>query len=133
MERVDRLERPQCRIELRGMAVEGIEGRLDAFLLVALLCDGQILDARQRLARRPSGRCRPGFLAHAVQYAALLAVYPAASAFRSPRTAHRAKPPASARESANAASDRAGSAERKPRPGRRRAVSGSTRRAASLH
>src|SRR6185436_1382146 len=63
VKRVDGLERAQGRIELGRVAVEGVEGGLDALLLEALLGDRQILDARQRLARRRlwSG---PGFVLH---------------------------------------------------------------------
>ena len=63
MERIDGLERAQRRIELRGVTVERVEGSLDALLLVALLGNGQVLDARQRLAagRLWSG---PGFGLH---------------------------------------------------------------------
>src|SRR5207247_6551071 len=63
VERVDGLERPQRGVELRGMAVEGVERGLDALLLVALLRDRQILDARQRLARRRLGS-GPGLVLH---------------------------------------------------------------------
>ena len=63
MERVDGLERAQGRVELRGMAVEGVERGLDALLLVPLLGHGQVFDARQGLTR---GRLRggPGFVVH---------------------------------------------------------------------
>ena len=63
VKRIDRLECAQGRIELSGMAVEGIEGSLDALLLVALLRYGQILVARKRLARGRLGS-GPGFGLH---------------------------------------------------------------------
>ena len=63
MERVDRLQRTQRCVELRRMPVEGIEGGLDALLLVALLGQRQVLHPRQRL---PRGRLRsgPGLVLH---------------------------------------------------------------------
>ena len=63
VERIHGLERAQGRVDLGRVTVEGVEGSLDALLLVALFGDGQILDARQRLARRRlwSG---PGFGLH---------------------------------------------------------------------
>ena len=44
MKGVHRLERAQRGVELRGVTVEGIEGRLHAFLLVALVGHRQVLD-----------------------------------------------------------------------------------------
>ena len=63
VERIHGLERPQGRVDLGRMTIEGIEGSLDALLLVALFGHGQVLDARQRLAPRRlwSG---PGFRFH---------------------------------------------------------------------
>ena len=63
VERVNRLERPQGRVELSRMAVERIERSLDALRLVALLGDREILHARKRLARRRL-RGGPGFGLH---------------------------------------------------------------------
>src|SRR5215831_3781506 len=63
MEGVDRLERPQGRVELRGMAIERIERRADALLLVALVGERQVLQPRERLARRAL-RSGPGLVFH---------------------------------------------------------------------
>ena len=63
VEGIHGLERAQGRVDLSGVTVERVEGSLDALLLVALFGDGEILDARQRLARRRLW-CGPGFGLH---------------------------------------------------------------------
>ena len=93
MERVDRLERPQCGVQLRGVAVERVERRAHALLLIALLGDRQVLDARQRLARRFLWS-RPGLVAHGLRLSRPCATQ--VVAFTIPRTCgkrpHRQSP-----------------------------------------